>query len=128
MHQSPAQFDFALFGFEQPFQSSLQFFGDLVNHVVAANLYAPFVGQLPSVFVGHHVETHDNCVRGVCQRDVSLADATHGGLQQLHPNFGMFELAKFLLNRFDRAADVGPQNEIQSLNVVGAFQAIEQVL
>ena len=44
------------------FHNSLQLFGDLVNHVVAANLHAPFVGQLPSIFVGHHVETQNNCV------------------------------------------------------------------
>ena len=40
----------------------------------------------------------------------------------------MFQLAEFLLNRFDRAADIGTQNEIQGLNLVGAFQAIEQIL
>ena len=45
--------------------------------------------------------------------DVGLGDAADRGLQDLDLHLGMFELAEFLLDGLDRAAHVGPEDDVQ---------------
>ena len=50
--------------------------------------------------------------------DVGLGDAAHGGLQDLDLHLGMLELGELLADGLDRAADVGPQDDVQRLHLV----------
>ena len=73
LHQHAAKFDFALFRLEHAFEGQLQVVGDLVDHVVPANLHALLVGHHAGLFVGHHIEADDDRVRCIGQRNVGLA-------------------------------------------------------
>jgi len=105
-------FHLALFWLEHAFEGQLQVVRDLVDHIVPANLHARFFGQNSCLFVRHHVETDNDRIRGMGQRDVRFRDAADAPLQQLNLHFRMFELRKLLLDRFDRAANVRPQDNV----------------
>ena len=61
------------------------------------------------------------------QRHVGLGDAADALLQQLDLHLGMLELGELLLDRFDRAAHVGPQDDVERLHFAGVLEPIEQV-
>ncbi len=78
-------------------------------------------------FVGHDVEADDHGVRSVGQMHVGFGHSAHGGLQDANLDFRMFELGELFLNRFDRAADVRPQNDVERFDFL-LPQMLEQIL
>ena len=113
-----AQVGFAFLGLEHAFQGLLQIVGHLVNDVVAANLHALALGQHAGFFVGHHVEADDDRIGSVGQMHVGFADAADRGLQHFDFDFRMLELAELFENGFDRAAHIGPQDDVQRLHLL----------
>ena len=57
---------------------------------------------------------------------VGLGDAADARLQQLDFHFRMLELGELLFDRLDRAADVGPQDQVERLHFGRAIQSIEE--
>ena len=49
--------------------------------------------------------------------DVGLADAAHRGLKNLDLHLGVLELRKLLADGLDRAAHVGPQDDVERLHL-----------
>ncbi len=126
LHQGAAQFLFAFFRPEHPFQGGAEVLGHLVDDVVAADLHAAALGQDAGGLVGDHVEADDHGVGGVGQVDVGLGDAAHGGLEDLDLHLGVLQLAQLLADGLDRAADVGPQDDVQRLHLVLLAQPLEE--
>ena len=51
------------------------------------------------------------------QVDVGLGDAAHRGLQNLDLHLGVLELRQLLADGLDRAAHVGPENDVERLHL-----------
>ena len=83
------------------------------------------LGQRAGLFVRHHVEADDDRVRGVGQVDVGLGDAADRGLQHLDLHLGVLELGQLLADGLDRAADVGPQDDVQRLHFALLAEPLE---
>ena len=127
LHQGTTQVDFAFFRLEQTFQGRLHVFGDLVNDLVTANLHAALFGQSPGVFVGNTLKPM--MIASEASASVTSASVTPptDRLQQLDLDFRMIQLAEFFLDRLDRTPHVGPQDDVQRLDLVGPFETVEQV-
>ena len=59
--------------------------------------------------------------------DVGLGDAAHRGLENLDLHLGVLKLGKFLADGLDRAADVGPENDVQRLHLALLAQPLVEV-
>ena len=79
------------------------------------------------VLVGHHVEADDDRVGSLGQQDIALGDAARHRLQDVQPDLARAQLGEILLQHVHRALHVGPDDQVQLLDVAGLDLA-EQVL
>ena len=60
--------------------------------------------------------------------DVGLGDAADRGLQDLDLDLGMLQLGQLLADGLDRAADVGPEDDVERLHFLALAEPLEEVL
>ena len=101
------------FWLQASFEHRFKIVGDFINHFIAANFGLNFIGQRTSRFVGNNIESTDDRLRCLSQTYISDRHATNECLDDFDSNFRMVDLAQFLLDRFDRAFGIGPDDQVE---------------
>ena len=109
-----------LLGGQQPFQGGLDVVDDFVDHVVPSDIDTLGIGQHSPLLVGHYVKGNDNRTRSDRKHHVALVDSSDTVVQDLHPDFGMFEFSEFSSQGLDRTGRIGLDDQWQVLGLARA--------
>ena len=112
-------------GDEHPLDGFLDVVGHLVDDVVAADLDLLFLGERDGAVFGGDAEADDDGLRRVGQDDVALGDPADRLQEHADRDFLVLELFEFLDEGFDRALDVGLQDQVQALELLLGHLAVE---
>ena len=99
----------------------------MVDDLVGAELDLLSIGEITGLAVGPHTVTNDRGVGGRRQLDVVLGDAANTSMHEADLDLVTFQLAQRLGEGFERAVDVGLDDQVQR-GSLAALDLIEDVL
>src|SRR5450830_288454 len=93
----------------------LDVFDDVVDHVVVTHIQTFLLDDLPCASIGTHVEAEQYSAGGQCQVGVGLGDTTDAATDNTHLHFVVTQAVQGAVQRFQRTADVGFEDDVKRL-------------
>ena len=101
---------------QHTFHGTLDFLNRIVDDGVETNIYAFLVCQSASCLRRTNLETDDDCIGCLCQRNIALRNLTHCLVDDIHMNLLGREFDEGVAEGFDRTVHVALDDEIEVLN------------